>query len=203
MTDAETGHLEGHFYLDLFPREGKYGHQVSLVVLKLNVAPLVAGESGWPVATFLPRTIFFFFFFFCFYSPASLTGACQCVIPIRPGCMRNGERQTPAVALIGNNPKPTATKPSLLTHSQVSTLFHEFGHVMHGVLTRSKYAMFSWAWSAVPYTGGVELDMLEAPSMMLENWPWEAQIIKRLSKHHETGKCVAMVGELRWRAIHA
>jgi Zn-dependent oligopeptidase len=102
--------------------------------------------------------------------------------------MRNGEWQTPAVALVGNNPMPTNTKPSLLTHNQVSTLFHEFGHVMHAVLTRCKFAMFSWSWSAVPYVGGVELDMLETPSMMLENWPWEKHIIKRLSKHYESGK---------------
>eukprot|EP00040_Diaphanoeca_grandis_P024012 m.131412 g.131412 ORF g.131412 m.131412 type:complete len:746 (+) comp29545_c0_seq1:104-2341(+) len=145
--DSKTNELLGHFFLDLFPRPGKYGH--------------------------------------------------QCVIPIRPSYLKqNGQHQTPCVCLVGNNPMPGIDRPSLLRHSEVKTLFHEFGHVCHGVCTNSQFSLFSWAWSAVPYHGGVEYDFLEAPSMMMELWCWERDVIKRLSSHYSnTGDCKQLPDE--------
>lgn len=61
--------------------------------------------------------------------------------------------------------------------------------------------MFSWSWSVVPYLGGVELDMLETPSMMLENWPWEDSVVARLSKHYETGAYVGDKAERRVKVV--
>ncbi|EDQ89077.1 uncharacterized protein MONBRDRAFT_25656 [Monosiga brevicollis MX1] len=110
----------------------------------------------------------------------------QCVMPIRPSCVRDGQQQTPIVAMIANFPRNTADQPALLRHSQVTTFFHEFGHVCHGVCTSSKYARFAWAWSIVPYPAGVEYDYLEVPSMMFENWTWDASVLRKLSCHFKT-----------------
>jgi thimet oligopeptidase len=72
-------------------------------------------------------------------------------------------------ALMCNFPVPSPGKPSLLTHADVETLFHEFGHVMHGMLSRSRY--YALSGSAVPR------DFVEAPSQMLENWVWDKAVL--------------------------
>jgi Zn-dependent oligopeptidase len=68
---------------------------------------------------------------------------------------------------------------NLLTHSDVETFFHEFGHITHGLCATSNYDRLSGA--------NTERDFVELPSQMLENWVWDRQVLKRLSHHHETG----------------
>jgi thimet oligopeptidase len=80
-----------------------------------------------------------------------------------------GKYQRPTVALICNFPAPGKDQPSLLEHSDVETLFHEFGHAMHAILTRAKYARFSGT--------SVPRDFVEAPSQMLENWVWDKKVL--------------------------
>ena len=129
----------GYFYLDLFPRPGKYAH--------------------------------------------------QCVYPLRPSFTENDVVTTAACVNIGNLSKPGSDgKPALLRFREVETFFHEFGHVMHCVLSKSQYSVHAWAWSAVPWPGGVEQDFLEVPSMMLENFVWQPEVLRRLSKHYTTGE---------------
>jgi hypothetical protein len=74
----------------------------------------------------------------------------------------------PACAILGNLTKPTADRPSLLRHAEVTTLFHEMGHVFHAVLSRVDYSLFAWTWPMMPWRGGVEQDYLEVPSMALQ-----------------------------------
>jgi thimet oligopeptidase len=120
VQDAATGAPMGAFYLDMFPREGKFNH------------------------------------FACF---PQKTG----------GVMADGRYDLPVAALLCNFPAPSANKPSLLKQSDVVTLFHEFGHVMHGMLSRSQYVGL----------GGfnVPQDFVEAPSQMLENWVWDKAVL--------------------------
>jgi thimet oligopeptidase len=120
VSDAATGEPMGLFYLDMFPREGKYNHFAEFGI--------VDGKL-----------------------------------------LRDGTYQRPVVALICNFPAPQPDRPSLLPHEDVVTLFHEFGHAMHAILTRAHYGRF--AGTSVPG------DFVEAPSQMLENWAWDKTVL--------------------------
>jgi metallopeptidase MepB len=88
----------------------------------------------------------------------------------------NGKRRYPATALVCNFSKPKANKPSLLKHDEVVTLFHELGHGIHDLVSRTIYSRFHGTSTA--------RDFVEAPSQMLENWCWTPSQIKALSKHY-------------------
>ncbi len=120
VSDAKTGEPLGMFYLDMFPRDGKYNHFAEFGIVDGKLLP-------------------------------------------------NGKYQRPVCALICNFPKPTADHPSLMAHDDVETIFHEFGHAMHTILTRAKYSRF--AGTSVPR------DFVEAPSQMLENWAWDKKVL--------------------------
>jgi len=120
VSDAQTGEPMGLFYLDMFPREGKYNH--------FAMFPIIEGKR-----------------------------------------LADGTYQRPVMSMICNFPAPTKDHPPLLSHDDVETIFHEFGHVMHGVLTRANYARFSG--TSVPQ------DFVEAPSQMLENWAWDKSVL--------------------------
>ncbi|HSH40088.1 MAG TPA: M3 family metallopeptidase [Chthoniobacterales bacterium] len=120
VSDAASGEPMGMFYLDMFPREGKYNHFAQFDIIGGKVLP-------------------------------------------------DGKYQRPTVALICNFPPPADGKPSLLPHSDVETLFHEFGHAMHSILTRANHTRFAGA--------NVPRDFVEAPSQMLQNWVWTKPVL--------------------------
>lgn len=130
IADAGTGQPIGWFYLDLYPRPGKYAH----------------------VASF----------------------------PLRSGrLLADGSFQKPVDAIIGNWPVGAPGKPALLSHGDVVTFFHEFGHCMHSTLSRAPYETL--------YGTAVRQDFVEAPSQMLENWMWQPSILKQVSSNVSTG----------------
>jgi thimet oligopeptidase len=120
VEDAATGMPIGAFYLDMFPREGKYNH----------------------FAHFRQKT--------------------ARVLP-------DGRVDLPVSVLLCNFPPPSPDRPSLLSHANVTTLFHEFGHVMHNLLGRARYQSMTYS--------GVPKDFVEAPSQMLENWAWDKTVL--------------------------
>ncbi len=90
-------------------------------------------------------------------------------------------KQHPVAYLTCNFTPPLGDKPALLTHSEVETLFHEFGHGLHHLLTKIDYA-------AISGINGVAWDAVELPSQFMENWAWEAEALALFSGHFETGE---------------
>lgn len=133
VKDKSDGHAVGFFYMDMFPREGKYSH-AALFPLQANLAP----SHAFP----------------------GQVGVCS---------------------LVCNFTKPTSSKPSLLTHDEVNTAFHEMGHCLHHLCAELP-TVASFAGTEV------ERDFVECPSQMLENWCWEKDVLKRISSHVETGE---------------
>ncbi|KAI8087812.1 uncharacterized protein B0P05DRAFT_532363 [Gilbertella persicaria] len=104
--------------------------------------------------------------------------------PLQPSYIaENNERVAPIAAMVANFTKPTADKPSLLKHDEVVTLFHELGHVMHHLCSRTKYARF--------HGTSVEGDFVEAPSQMLENWCYDPKSLKYLTAHFQTDEPIS------------
>lgn len=91
----------------------------------------------------------------------------------------DGELQKPVAYLICNFNKPVGDKPALFTHNEVTTLFHEFGHGLHHMLTKVIPA-------AVSGINGVPWDAVELPSQFMENWCWQEEALAFISGHHET-----------------
>ncbi|OBT69081.1 hypothetical protein VE03_01423 [Pseudogymnoascus sp. 23342-1-I1] len=127
--EDEGGGFLGYIYLDLFPRQGKFGHAANFMI-----------QPGF-------RSV-------------------------------DGTRRYPVTSLVCNFPKPTAQKPSLLKHSDVVTMFHELGHGIHDLVSKTIYSRFHGSRTV--------RDFVEAPSQILENWCWLPEQLKSLSRHYST-----------------
>ena len=123
IRDTASETVLAHFYADLHPREGKFGHAAAFALV-------VGHRSG------------------------------------------DGSWVTPVSAILANFTPPSGDTPALLKHSEVKTLFHEFGHILHMSLTRAEFARFSGAET--------EWDFVEAPSQIMEHWTWDASVLRAL-----------------------
>lgn len=94
-----------------------------------------------------------------------------------------GELQTPVANLVCNFTPPVGERPALLTHDEVTTLFHEFGHGLHHLLTRVEHAGASGI-------NGVAWDAVELPSQFMENWCWEPEGLALIAGHYQTGEAL-------------
>ena len=94
----------------------------------------------------------------------------------------DGEDIRPVIVNVGNFAKPTADKPSLLTLDQVETMFHEFGHALHGLLSQCTYKSVSGT--------SVARDFVELPSQIMENWAFQKEVLKEYARHYETGEVI-------------
>jgi peptidyl-dipeptidase Dcp len=97
---------------------------------------------------------------------------------------KDGENSRPHISIVCNFTKPTTTKPSLLTFNEVTTLFHEFGHALHGMLANTTYPSLSGT--------NVFWDFVELPSQLLENWCYEKEALNLFAKHFETNEVIPM-----------
>lgn len=96
---------------------------------------------------------------------------------------KNGENYRPHISVVCNFSKPTADTPSLLTFQEVTTLFHEFGHALHGLLADTQYPNLSGT--------SVKWDFVELPSQFLENYCYEPEFLKSFAKHYQTGEVLS------------
>ena len=88
----------------------------------------------------------------------------------------------PVIVNVGNFAKPTADKPSLLTLDQVETLFHEYGHALHGLLSQCTYKSVAGT--------SVARDFVELPSQIMENWAFQKEVLASYARHYETGEII-------------
>ena len=102
----------------------------------------------------------------------------------KPQFVKNNTNERPHVSIVCNFTKPTSTKPSLLTFNEVTTLFHEFGHALHGMLADTIYPSLSGT--------SVAWDFVELPSQIMENWCYEKEALALFAKHYETGASIPM-----------
>lgn len=100
----------------------------------------------------------------------------------KPQYIKEGVNERPHVSIVCNFTPPTETKPSLLTFNEVTTLFHEFGHALHGMLANTTYPSLSGT--------SVYWDFVELPSQVMENWCYEPEALALFAKHYETGKII-------------
>jgi thimet oligopeptidase len=131
VKNAADGKRLGVLYLDLFPRDNKYGH----------------------------------------FADFGITSTRR---------LADGTREVPLNAIVGNWPQGAPGKPATLTHADVVTFFHEFGHAMSAVCDQSPFITTG--------SNGLRQDFVEALSQMLENWMWQPSILARVTKNVETGK---------------
>ena len=102
----------------------------------------------------------------------------------KPQMIKNGHNHRPHVSIVCNFTKPTKSKPSLLTFNEVTTLFHEFGHALHGMLANTTYPSLSGT--------NVYWDFVELPSQVLENWCYQKEALELFAKHYETDEVIPM-----------
>ena len=102
----------------------------------------------------------------------------------KPQQIKDSVNERPHVSIVCNFTKPTASKPSLLTFNEVTTLFHEFGHALHGMLANTTYNSLSGT--------SVSWDFVELPSQILENWCYEKEALALFAKHYQTGEVLPM-----------
>lgn len=94
----------------------------------------------------------------------------------------NGVEKRPFISLVTNFTKPTAGKPALLTHEELTTLLHEFGHSLHGILAEGRYSSLTGT--------NVSRDFVELPSQIMENWAFEPEFLDTFARHFETGEAL-------------
>ncbi|WP_349663259.1 M3 family metallopeptidase [Cellulophaga lytica] len=102
----------------------------------------------------------------------------------KPQYIKDGVNVRPHISNVCNFTKPTNTKPSLLTFNEVTTLFHEFGHGLHGMLANTTYSSLSGT--------SVYWDFVELPSQVLENWCYEKEALELFATHYQTGEVIPM-----------
>ncbi|MBF6609354.1 MAG: M3 family metallopeptidase [Flavobacterium sp.] len=102
----------------------------------------------------------------------------------KPQYVKDGVNHRPHVSIVCNFTQPTETKPSLLTFNEVTTLFHEFGHALHGMLADTTYPGLSGT--------SVYWDFVELPSQIMENWCYEPEALSLFATHYETGEVIPL-----------
>jgi len=193
--------LDSRYIAEFFPVESTltnmfrvYETLLGLSFEKIPVAGLWDKEvSAIAIRSTADQTIRGYLLLDLFPRPNKYTHAC--FNPLTPSLKKADGTFVPGSGIvIANFPHPTPTQPALLKHDDVVTFFHEFGHALHAILGATELASFSGT--------SVKDDFVETPSQMFEEWMWNPDIIKSISKHYKTGEhlpdhVIAMMVQLK------
>jgi len=104
--------------------------------------------------------------------------------------IKDGVERRPLVSIVCNFSKPTADAPALLTHDELTTFLHEFGHSLHGMLSEGRYGSIAGT--------NVDHDFVELPSQIMENWAFEPEYLKPFARHYQTGEPISdeLIGKI-------
>ncbi len=120
-------------------------------------------------------------FYADFFPRASKRGGAW-MTEFRGQSIEDGVEKRPFISIVTNFSKPTSTAPSLLTHYELTTFLHEFGHALHGILAEGRYPSITGT--------SVARDFVELPSQIMENWAYEPEYLNTFAKHYQTGEAI-------------
>ena len=118
-------------------------------------------------------------FYADFFPRASKRGGAW-MTSFRDQSIRNGVEKRPFITIVCNFTKPTADAPALITHDELTTFLHEFGHALHGIFAEGRYPSLTGT--------SVSRDFVELPSQIMENWAFEPEYLNSFAKHYQTGE---------------
>ena len=118
-------------------------------------------------------------FYADFFPRASKRGGAW-MTSFRDQCVVDGVEERPFISIVCNFTKPTADAPSLITHDELTTFLHEFGHALHGIFAKGRYSSLTGT--------SVSRDFVELPSQIMENWAYEPEYLNSFAKHYQTGE---------------
>ncbi|TDH72120.1 hypothetical protein CCR75_001239 [Bremia lactucae] len=188
MLKAQTHRIDSHVLSTYFPLENclKGLHLLcsSLFGLELKEIPMLNTSETWhkdvvKLALIRKNKTMGYIYFDLYPRPNKYAHAAH--FTIRCGKrLSESSYQKPIVALVCNFAKPAPDSPSLLAHAEVETLFHEFGHAMHSLLSRTEFQHLSGTRAT--------LDFVETPSHLLEYFVWDYRVVKEFAHHYKTGE---------------
>ena len=121
--------------------------------------------------------------FYCDFFPRESKRGGAWMTEFRGQSIRNGVEMRPFISIVCNLSKPTASAPSLLTHDELTTFLHEFGHSLHGILAEGRYGSLTGT--------NVDHDFVELPSQIMENFAFQPEWLKTFARHYETGELIS------------
>ena len=121
-------------------------------------------------------------FYADFFPRASKRGGAW-MTEFRGQSIKNGVEKRPFISIVCNFTKPTADAPALITHDELTTFLHEFGHALHGIFAEGRYGSLTGT--------SVSRDFVELPSQIMENWAFEPEYLNSFAKHYQTGEPIS------------
>ncbi|MDO5442811.1 MAG: M3 family metallopeptidase [Bacteroidia bacterium] len=118
--------------------------------------------------------------FYADFFPRASKGSGAWMTEFRGQSIKDSVERRPFISICANFSKPTGDDPSLLTHDELTTFLHEFGHSLHGILAEGRYPSLTCT--------NVDHDFVELPSQIMENWAFEREYLKPFAKHYQTGE---------------
>ncbi|MCR5709273.1 MAG: M3 family metallopeptidase [Bacteroidales bacterium] len=190
LYDIDENALKPYFPLDKV-QEAVFGLAGKLYGLRFTPRPDIPGyHPGVKVFEVNNESGRFMALLYMDYFPRESKRGGAWMTAFRELSVENGVESRPFISIVTNFTKPTPTTPSLLTFNELTTILHEFGHALHGILAEGRYKSLTGT--------NVVRDFVELPSQLMENWAYEPEFLETFARHWQTGEVIpqAMVGRI-------